>query len=82
MLSTEDALAELQRLEAAGIQLLGLDGLRLHADGAVEGPIDLIFDFTMMENAELTSIERFAEARQFVLRNAEAQIRWEINPDR
>jgi hypothetical protein len=78
MVNTQEALAELRRLETVGAELLGLDGFRLHPDGSVEAPIELILDFTAAEAPSTTPAQRFAEARQFVTVNDAPQIRWEI----
>lgn len=77
MLTTDEAIAKLQRLESARMELLGLDGFRLHADGRYEAPLDLIVDFTRTGAPNTTPALRFMEARQFVMSNDGPNIRWE-----
>ncbi len=78
MLTTPEAIAELQRLESGGTELLGLDGFRLHPDGGFEAPIDLILDFTEADAPSTMPDQRFAEARSFVTTYDAPEIRWEI----
>ena len=76
-LTGEQAIAELERLEHGGADLLGIDGLLLHADGAIEGPIDLILDFTAGSKVPSSAV-RFVEARQLIMANSAPNFRWEI----
>ena len=78
MVTTQEALDELQLLERAGIELLGFDGFLLEPDGRYMAPLDLIMDFTASYAPSTTPAQRFAEARRFITANDAPNVRWEL----
>ena len=77
-LTASQAMAELDRLEAAGLKLLGIDGLRMAEDGSYVAPIDLIFDATAAEARPQPPATIYRSARAFIEKNRSAHIMWEI----
>jgi hypothetical protein len=78
LLTTDEALTEVDRLEAAGIAVLGAEGFTVHASGEREPRMDLILDLSSIANDVSQCAE---EARAFLQEHRGSQVTWDLSPD-
>jgi hypothetical protein len=78
LISSEEALALLDSLSAAGRDVYGVEGFRLLPDEQRQADLDLIFDVSA-NMKHCTHAEHCAFVRIFVANRAGPDIHWEVD---